>query len=342
MKEIQPSDERTEKVKSSLKAFAVIAVLLVLLVAAAVAYRLKRPQFETQSFIAMDTPVTIKVLDCDADKIRDIVEELDDALDAYSSDSELYSINRSGEGKSEIASDVLLKLEKITAKHTLPTAGRVIELWAITSDNAKVPSDSELLSALQTVKADNLSLNDNIITLKNGSYLNFGYCAKGYACDEIKEYLESNDVKCAVVSLGSSSLLFGEKPDGKPFKTAVTNPFSPSQNMLYVQTDACAISTSGGYERYSDIDGKRYGHIFDLETGYPAETDLASVTVICQSAIASDVLATEIYIGGTEELSAHLASEEYQIIAVDMNKNVYVSQSLKDSVTITDSQFKLK
>lgn len=328
--------------KSSVKAAVVAVLLVLLLVIAALAYRLSKPQFETKNLIAMDTPVTVKVLDADIDEVCGIIKQLDSELDAYSEDSLLYIINHSKNGESEIIADVLEKLSGVSTKYTKPTAGRVIELWGIASDNAKVPTNDELIKALETIDEKNLSVSGNNIILRNDCRLNFGYCAKGYACDRIKAYLESNDVKCAVVSLGSSSLLFGKKPDGKSFTTAVTNPFSPSDTMLYVETDECAISTSGGYERYSDIDGKRYGHIFDLETGYPCETDLASVTVICESAIDSDVLATEIYIGGTKELMAHLENEEYSVIAVDMQKNVYVSQSIKNSVTITNKSFKLK
>lgn len=320
----------------------VVILLFLALIVAAVLYRLRSGEFKSESFISMDTAVTIKVLDSDIKQYRDIVDQLDMSLDAYSKESELFKLNRSGQCESKVIADLLCELEKIDVVNTSPTAGRLIELWSIASDNARVPDDNERHAALETVDNANVSVNGNSVMLENNCYLNFGFCAKGYACDKIKEALKENGVECAVISLGSSSLLYGQKPDGESFKTAVTNPFMPSETILMVKTGECAISTSGGYERYSDINGKRYGHIFDLETGYPVETDLASVTVICDSALASDVLSTEIYIGGTDGLKQHLAGEDYQLIAVDKDKNVYATDSLKDSITITNSEFVLR
>lgn len=210
------------------------------------------------------------------------------------------------------------------------TCGALTELWGISSDSPVVPSQEDIDKALGTLQGSF----DSLGKLPDGTRLDLGASAKGYACDKAAGFLEDNDVPCAVVSLGSSTLLFGEKPDGNTFKAAVKNPEDPSGYLGIISTSAAYISTSGGYERFFEQDGVRYEHILSIETGYPVETDLTSVTVIVpygteNGGILSDMLATAVYSGGTEELGQYLSSEEYCIIAADENKKVYKSEGVE-------------
>lgn len=96
-----------------------------------------------------------------------------------------------------------------------------------------------------------------------------------------------------------------------------------------VSTDSCFLSTSGGYERYFIADdGKKYCHILDPKTGMPAESDLTTVTVFCDSGLKSDFLSTLIWMEGSENLPAHLKAKEYQIVAQDTAGTLYVSDGL--------------
>ena len=95
------------------------------------------------------------------------------------------------------------------------------------------------------------------------------------------------------------------------------------------------VSTSGGYERFFEAGGKRYIHILDLKTGRPSESDLASVTVICDSGIKSDFLSTAIFIGGKEGLTKYLDDSSIQIIAVDNDGEIIYSQSLEGKIAMS-------
>lgn len=196
--------------------------------------------------------------------------------------------------------------------------GELTALWGISANEPKVPSESEILEVFA-------QMSDNSFT--DHTKFDFGAVAKGYACDKAYELLEAAETKYAAVSLGSSTLLYGEKPNGK-FRAGVTNPDKTEGYLGIIETDAAFISTSGGYERFFEADGKRYSHILDMETGYPAETDLTSVTVIIPAdapngGITSDFLSTLIYIQGTEQLDKWLAYEEFQLVAADENGVVY-------------------
>ncbi len=319
----------------------VIILLLSLAIVLALWYRSNNKTFETQTFFAMDTAVTIKAIGADLNECKELLQNLNGELDAYKKGSTLYNLNRNGKGESEIIAELISKFDNTEHKSVDAASGKLIELWHDAAEQGRIPSDGEIESALSTINSDNISVIGNEITLSNGACLNFGCCAKGYACDKLKEYFERCGAECAIASHGSSSLFYGKKPDGSRFTTAITNPFEPSSTVLKVETGECFISTSGAYERFFEIDGKKYGHIYDLDTGYPVDTDLSSVTVICDSGIASDILSTEIFIGGTAGLQNRLNDESYSVIAIDENRNIYVSQGIVNDVTLTDNSFNL-
>lgn len=192
------------------------------------------------------------------------------------------------------------------------TCGALTSLWGISDGDYHIPDEDEIRSALRTVSDDG--------TLADGTWLDFGAAAKGYACDEAYAMLTGTETEYAVISLGSSTLLYGQKPDGK-FRAGITHPDGDGY-LGIIETDAAFVSTSGGYERYFEADGQRFSHILDLETGRPAETDLVSVTVIVPASaenggFLSDWLSTMIYIGGTAELDRWLAYEEFSVVAAD-------------------------
>ncbi len=197
--------------------------------------------------------------------------------------------------------------------------GELTALWGISTDCPRIPTDDEIQKALYSVSLEK--------DFAETSMLDYGAVAKGYACDEAFEILKESDVQYAAVSLGSSTLLYGEKPDNQPFRAGVTNPDNPDSYLGVIETESAFISTSGGYERFFEADGVRYSHILDMNTGRPVETDLASVTVIVPSdtvggGFISDFLSTLIYIEGSENLDKWLAYEEFSLVAADKDGKV--------------------
>lgn len=222
----------------------------------------------------------------------------------------------------EVYSECLDSIYYLSAKYgegINPACGELTVLWGISTDTPTVPTDNEISDVLKRIPEND--------SFTESTMLDFGAAAKGYACDKAYEMLKESDTKYATVSLGSSTLLYGDKPNGK-FRAGVTNPDKAEGYLGIIETDAAFISTSGGYERFFESDGKRYSHILDMETGYPAETDLTSVTVIVPAekvdgGIMSDFLSTLLYIQGTAQLDKWLAYEEFEIVAADENGKVY-------------------
>lgn len=135
-----------------------------------------------------------------------------------------------------------------------------------------------------------------------------------------------NDCKKTYISTGSSVLFYG---DGR-FDVSITNPGGGL--LAEVKTNQGFLSTSGGYERYFEANGKTYCHIIDPKTGYPAETDLTTVTVFCDSGIESDFLSTMIFLDGSENIGKYLNSDNFKIFAADKNKKLYISEGLEYEV----------
>lgn len=219
--------------------------------------------------------------------------------------------------------------------------GAVTDLWGISTDLPRVPSDEEIQAALKNVPEPTMP-KEGLQGFGDGVMLDFGAVAKGFVCDKIygrlaAEYPQS----CVIASFGSSVVFYGSKPDGSKFTTAVKNPLAPSEYLGILRTDSGFVSTSGGYERYFEEKGVRYDHIISAESGYPVDTDLLSVTVIVDSrtengGIMSDFLATQIYAQGTAALAKYLDNTEFGVIAVDENKNVYISKGVDFALESTE------
>lgn len=200
-----------------------------------------------------------------------------------------------------------------------PLMGAVTSLWNIGSDNARVPSEEELSQALLYLDTDDILLNDEECTVylkKKGMKLDLGGIGKGFCADEIRDYLVSNGVSSAIINLGGNIYAIGRKPDGRKFRIGIANPDGGAY-IAEVEASDSAVVTSGAYERFSDIDGRRYHHIF-TSSGYPSDSDLLSATIISSDSIYADALSTAVFASGSA--SAGYLSEKYGVGIITYDK----------------------
>jgi thiamine biosynthesis lipoprotein len=258
--------------------------------------------------------------------------------EAYAYDAnELPGYYSTLDDKRESVADCLVKTSALNERYgddVNLTCGALTSLWGIGAGEPRMPSSEEVAAALGSIEGTSYHGGD-LSRFRGGTRLDFGSVAKGYACDAAYGILErgTKSKACYIVSLGSSALLYGKKPGGEPFKTAIKNPERPDTFLGFIYTGAAFVSTSGGYERFFEFDGVKYEHIFDLTTGEPVKTDLTSVTVVFPAAsenggVASDFLSTLIYMDGTGNLRKYMDSDEFSIVAVDVSGNIYVSEGL--------------
>lgn len=294
---------------------------------------------DTVRFFAFDTFVSAEVTsssrlassEC-AEEIRSAFEGLDNVFSPYSENSEVYKFNS---GVSDIADSSIIamthsykRVRDILGDGLTPACGSITMLWNVTSDSPKVPDERDISEALGHVYTIDEIEKNGLAALLGDTELDLGAGAKGFACDAAYDIVSrSGRVTEAVVSSGSSSLLYG----GDGFTAAIVDPFDGGELCTFA-ADSGFISTAGGYERYFIENGVRYSHIFDMETGYPAAADLASVTVSLPigdgNGAFSDLASTLIYMGGTEKLGGY--SEKlaesfsgYSLVAVTESREIY-------------------
>ncbi len=198
------------------------------------------------------------------------------------------------------------------------TVAPVTELWNF-SGRGNVPAFDEIQQKLKLVGTDKLKFDGKSILIKgaNDVKIDLGGAAKGYAGDVAIRILKEYGVSGAVIDLGGNITCLGKNPnssDGK-WRIGLQKPFAPAGEYGdVIEIAEGAVVTSGIYQRYFEKDGKRYHHIIDPKTGYPAEAEYSSVTIVADSSLYADCLATACYILGQDkgtELADKYSAEIY-------------------------------
>lgn len=288
------------------------------------------------------------------DKALDRIREIEAKMTINNAEtSEIIALNEaSGKGGVKLSLDTFDVIER--AKYYSdktkglfdPTVGPIVKLWNIGTDYAAVPDPIILEEKRKLINKDKLILDRSTLTAKLedvGMQVDLGAIAKGYAADEVAKILKENDVQHAIINLGGNVLTIGGNMLDKPWKIGIQNPFNPRGDYLgIVEIKDQTVVTSGTYERYFEKDGKRYHHILDPRTGYPADNEVASVSIITDSSMDGDGNSTSLLLLGLEEGLKFVESEKnIEAIFITYDKKVYTTSGLKDTFTMTSSEFTL-
>ncbi len=219
--------------------------------------------------------------------------------------------------------------------------GSLIELWDIDGISAglregKVPERKKIEALLPYCGMKNLIWQKDTVIVKQGAKLDFGAVGKGFALDETKQLLqEHGEVRGAIITLGGSVLTYGQKENGEPWRVAIVDPRDTGNNLgaLQLMGQWC-VSTSGDYERYFMQDGRRYHHILNPTTGYPADSGIVGITVVSKSGFLSDALSTACFVLGKEKGIELLKLFEASgvILEEDGTVTVYENDSFRDEI----------
>lgn len=214
-------------------------------------------------------------------------------------------------------------------------------LWDFDQD-PHLPSDDLIQSLLPAVNYENVSLlEDGTAALQtHDTAMDLGAVGKGAACDAAVEVYQELGVDQAVVSVGGSVGVWGEKSSGSPWRIALRDPDSQgSLGELDILTGF--LSTSGSYEKQFTQDGVTYHHILDPDTGYPAESGLVSVTVWSGSGVLSDALSTACFVLGMEDSLPLLEQFDSGAVFITQDHEIYVTENLADQFQLDSDQYTL-
>nr|WP_207731439.1 FAD:protein FMN transferase [Clostridium botulinum] len=306
----------------------------------------------------MGTIINIKAYGKDADKAVqasvDKISDIENKMSLNISTSEVNKINKNAgiapvkvsKNTFDVVKASLIYSEKSKGSFDI-TVEPLVSLWGIGTDKARIPSKDEISNALKLINYKDVIINEKESTVmlkRKGQAIDLGAIAKGYAADELKKVLLTHNVSSAFLSLGGNVYVLGNKPDKTPWKIGVQNPLEPRGNPLgIISVSDKSIVTSGNYERFFERNGKRYHHIFDTKTGYPAEKGLISVSIISDKSIDGDALSTSVYTLGLDEGKKLIESlTDVEAVFVTNDKKVYITSGLKDTFRLEDSSFKLQ
>ena len=311
---------------------------------------------ETITDTAMGTDCSVRVYGSQgtAREIMDMLSEIEVTYLSWRKEgSDLYTLNQRGAGKDGWKPEQwtygylekVLELSEKSGGAFDPTLGAVSALWNLGTDSPYIPKKAEIDKLLENTGWENIRMEDKTVYLDSGVQLDLGAVGKGIGCDEARKLLEKTDAQAAVVAVGGSIQLYGEKADQKPWKVGITNPRKEDgEAYLGILTldGTCSVSTSGDYEKYVIEDGIRYHHILNPETGYPADSGLISVTIVSEDGWLGDGLSTACFVLGYEKSKELLEEYGAEAVFVTADKDVLVTDGLKEAFELTDEAYQLK
>lgn len=304
----------------------------------------------SQDFYAMDTAMNITAYGAEA---QDAINESIAYINALEADisrtresSDIYAVNHA-EGKtvtvSEQTADVLrsaLELAAETEGYFDPTTAPLSDLWGIGTEQAAVPAQADIDAILPLVDYTRVELDGTAVSVPAGMQIDLGGIGKGYAADHVAQILRDAGIEHATISLGGNVYAVGAKDRGLPWSVGITDPDETGSWFATLKVSDTSIVTSGDYERYFEQDGERYCHIFDPRTGYPAQTDLRSVTVVSENSTRADAYTTALFVMGLDNAMQYCSAHDIEAVFVCRDHTVYVTDGLKDSFAMDSTEYK--
>ncbi len=308
-----------------LAAVSLIAALMVPLL-----LRLRgQAQHDSGYRLVMGTFANLKAIAKDQETAKNCVEsafeelqKVDNLMSDYKMDSEISGVNRDAFKRAvKVDESTFLVLQKSVEFSRLSegafdiTIAPLAELWKSAAEVNSVPTEAELAVSRSKVGYEKLLLDANEMTVRfavAGMKLDLGGIAKGYAIDRAVEAMQAGGAVGGLVDVGGDIRCFGKPAGGKKnWRIGLENPAKIKGSdetlstgmdtiLLILKLNNAAIATSGGYRRFVLIEGKKYSHIMDRDTGTSAQS-MASVTIISQNAINADALATAVSVMGEEK-----------------------------------------
>jgi len=204
-------------------------------------------------------------------------------------------------------------------------------IWHFDGSLKKLPDEATAKKAVRLINYRNIIIDKAKATvfLKNkGMRIGFGAIGKGYAAEQAKALLQKRGVKNGIINAGGDLAAWGSQPNGKPWTIGIANPHFKNQAFARLAVKNQAVVTSGNYEKFVIIDGKKYTHIIDPRTGYPV-TGLKSVTIICPNAELADALATSVFVLG-KKVGLDLINQlnGVEAILVDDAQKIHYSKNI--------------
>ena len=303
----------------------------------------------SRTVFAMDTVMELTAYGENAEEAlvqsEQEINRLDGLLRRGDEKSEVYKLNQTQGGtlsedtKTLIATALNISQETDGAFDI--TVAPVMDLWGFYTKEFRVPTETELSVALDTVDYRRIHLDGGTVSLEDGTAIDLGGIAKGYLSDQIMEIYRNAGVTSGIVSLGGNVQTLGSKPDGTPWRVGIEDPDDTDDLIGVLSVTDKAVITSGSYQRFFEENGITYHHIIDPKTGCPAKSGLKSVTVVADRGILADGLSTALFVMGLEAGGEFWRThDDFEAVFITDTNRIYITQGLQ-SIFESSSPFEV-
>lgn len=276
-------------------------------------------------------------------KVFDEIERIESLMSPYRKTSDVFRINNSAYKKPvHISGEVFALIEESVEISDLTdgcfdiTFASGSRLWNFNNDSFIPPTPGQVRNYLSFINYKNIrldSVNQSISWKDKEIKIGLGGIAKGYAIKRGIETARDAEIQGIILEAGGDLQVSGSK-SGSPWLVGLTHPREKSILLTVALHDMDSIATSGDYERYAVYKNKRYHHIINPKTGYPAES-FSSVSVITKDPVKSDGYATAFFVMGLEKAKELLRKDrQLLVIFVDLNMKIYASEVLKERIIL--------
>ncbi|MGN6193422.1 MAG: FAD:protein FMN transferase [Ginsengibacter sp.] len=267
------------------------------------------------------------------------IRRIEKLLTTFSDDSQTNLINRNaGIQPVEVDEEVFnlidrsLKISSLTQGSFDITYGSIDKrLWNFDVNMKDLPDKETARKSVKLINFKNVLLDPQKRTVflkEKGMRIGFGGIGKGYAADMAKKMLKDRGVKSGIVNAAGDLATWGTQPNGKPWTIGIANPNNSLTAFSSLNISDMAIATSGNYEKYAIINGRKYSHTIDPKTGFPV-FGIKSVSIICPSAELADAMATPVMVMGVK-VGLNLINQLPKIacLIIDDNDTIYHSKNI--------------
>jgi FAD:protein FMN transferase len=285
--------------------------------------------------LAQDSIEANKNIELAVNEIRRI-EKLISSWDEYSQTSK---INRNAGIKPVEVDQELFDLIKRSIQISGLTDGAfdisfasMDEIWRFDGSMSKFPPETIIKESVAKVGYQNIIVdkqNNTVFLKQKGMKIGFGAIGKGYAADKAKALLKENGISSGIINASGDMSTWGKQQNGEAWNVAITNPMNKNKAFALLPVTFGAVVTSGNYEKYVAFNDKRYSHIIDPRTGYPA-SGIVSVSVFAPKAELADALATSVFVMGKEAgLNRIEQIPGVECIIIDEKGNIFTSDNIE-------------
>ncbi|WP_026979028.1 FAD:protein FMN transferase [Flavobacterium tegetincola] len=273
---------------------------------------------ETKTTNLMGSVFQITIVDKDSsaahekiEKAINEIERIENLISEWRPQTQISNVNNSaGISAVKVDSEVVaitqkgLYFSEITKGAFDLSIVAMDRIWKFDGTMTELPSKREIRKSIAKVNYKNIFLdskNSTIFLTEKGMKMGFGSIGKGYAADKARTLMQALGVKSGMINAAGDIATWGTQMDGEPWRIGVNNPFETGETIEILEFSSDkAVTTSGNYEKFAEIKGKRYSHIINPKTGIPS-TDLTSVTIIGKSAEMCNGFSTSIMVLGRKK-----------------------------------------